>query len=499
MDDFKIVFLANINKASTTTPPIVLMSLAAYLRQSGFTVDMIDIKSFKGDDFVFKEIVNEIKVKQPSIICLTCKVYEVLEVRFMVRKLKDLFPKIIFVLEGLYPSLCPDEFLYENTGFDFVCIGESELILRDLCKFSIEKRDLKFVRGIAFFQNSKIIKTEPNDYLKSLDSLPFLAYDLVDMNFYTQPSVLNFRGVPLVSFVLLTMRGCPFNCEFCIERKGAYKNVRLMSFKRVVDEIEFLVKNFHIDGLNFYDDIFTLDKLRLLNFCKELRSRKIKILWECSSRVTFITEETAREMAKAGCYQISFGVESGSQRILDLLKKEIKVEQVKPAFDLCKKYKIRQFANFMVNLPTETDEDLVKTINLARLLKANLVVFNVAMPVPGTEIYNTYRHKLNYSIKDYIYFNHHKSYSEFLKFTQEKARLSEYSETFVDLLSRLWVEFPGKKDMSIKFKLSYLKGTFRALSFLYNLNYLKLILRSRHKIRYLTSLVSWGFDRLRKR
>ena len=194
------------------------------------------------------------------------------------------------------------------------------------------------------------------------------------------------RGIPLKGFYVFSTRGCPARCRFCVNKNIFGRTVRFREPVKVVDEIESLYRKYGIDGFYMYDDTFGVRKSDAYQFCDELVKRNLPLVWGCATRINLITEEFVEKIKSAGCLQVDFGVESGSQRLLDLLKKDITLEQIRKAIGLCKKHKLRVFSNFMINLPTETEEDVDNLIDFAEELKSDISIFNITFPFPGTDI-----------------------------------------------------------------------------------------------------------------
>jgi len=157
-----------------------------------------------------------------------------------------------------------------------------------------------------------------------------------------------------------------------------------MSTARVIEEIKYLIKNYQIDGLHFYDDTLTVNKPRIIELCNQMIEEKINLPWACFTRVDCVDEEILKKMAEANCYQIFYGVEAGNQRMLDVMNKGITIEQIKKAFALTRKYKIEALASFIIGVPTETLEDTKESLKFAKEIKADFAHWEIYTPHPGT-------------------------------------------------------------------------------------------------------------------
>jgi len=214
------------------------------------------------------------------------------------------------------------------------------------------------------------------------------------------------------------------------------------------------------------DDLFTLNKKLVNEFCDGLKEEGISLLWGCSSKVTTLDEGIIKKMADAGCIQIDFGVERGSDRALKLIKKDITVDKIKNVFSFCHKYHVRTFSNYLVNLPQETEEDLSDILELENDLHSEIVSFNIFTPYPGTEIYDDARNK--FSKDDYELLTHA---ADFLYTQPEKFKFAKHNVNILE-----WAQKNHKRYNSV----------LKNLKFHFGAKYLKTLLRSKNKLNYLT-------------
>jgi radical SAM superfamily enzyme YgiQ (UPF0313 family) len=486
-----VVLVSPPSRAKSPRPPLGLMYLASYLEREGITADIVDVKSYRNGE-ISDKVIESIKKANPIMVGITCLSTEVEEVISIGKKIKKEINCYV-VVGGIHPTISPQDFLGSTSPVDFVVIGEGELTLTELLKTIKNEQDLWNVPGITWFNGDQIVRTENRPPINNLDELPFPAFEKVPMNYYISPNIYAVRGILLSAFFIFTSRGCPFRCKFCSNKSVFGRRVRYRSAKNVVDEIEYLVNNYRIDGFYIYDDTFTINKQHVLNICDELESRKLDLIWGCETRADLISEDLVKKMKQAGCIQIDFGVESGSQKILDILKKDITVPQIKNGFNTCRKFHIRRFANFMVNTPGETEEDIQKTIVLAKELNATLNTFNVTTPFPGTDLYKEIETKL--SPKDYSKMASKVSFKEFIDFIESRCKFSQHNINLETLLTNLWKEFPSIQDLSFRLNRRYFKGVIKELLFLFDIKYLKVISKSKRKKQYL----QWLMDIILKR
>jgi radical SAM superfamily enzyme YgiQ (UPF0313 family) len=316
---------------------------------------------------------------------------------------------------------------------DFAVIGDGEVTMLELARAILDgAKDFSTVKGIAYWDAARqeVLETPPREVATDLDSISFPAYDLVHMNCYATPSPYAIKGILLRATHVMGGRGCPSQCTFCVARKvrqasGGGKYLRMRSARSLFEEIRLLRENHHIDAFLFLDDLFTLNKPTVLEFCRLLREEKLNMLWSCLSKVTMMDEEMIRAMAGAGCVQVEFGVERGSDAALRLIKKGISVANVIQVFDLCHKHGIRTYANMLVNLPGETEQDLRDIETLLEKLRSEVVAMNTFFPYPGTEIYDLWDQKFTREDLPLLSFTHPRC-TDLLK----RARFSQHQVDF---------------------------------------------------------------------
>lgn len=241
-----------------------------------------------------------------------------------------------------------------------------------------EKAILKIINDKA---KKRVIREER---IKNIDHLPFEPWDVFSKLSYDYSCPwMDIKPV----YTMNTSRGCPFRCAFCsVDSIWGSKYVH-MSAKRIIDEIKFLIKKYGAKGIYFREDNFTLDLKRTEEFCRALIKEKINIIWACETRVSNLTKELIKLMGKAGCRAVYLGVENGSQRILDLLNKNITVEQIKNVITWCKKYHIRTYCSLITGVPGETFKDYQKTQQLMYELKPYHYSYNVFVGIPTSILY----------------------------------------------------------------------------------------------------------------
>lgn len=364
--------------------PLNLGYLASYLRDKMDCEIKICDAEVMGMDY--KQIREIIKNFYPDILGITCPTPTMRHV-FRIAEItkKEINPKCVVVVGGIHPTVMPRETI-KDPNIDFVVIGEGEITFHELIK-SIINNDNNFqnIDGLCFKKNEDIIVTKTRQLIANLDEIPFPARDLFDLRrYYSAPTK---KVSSELAGPILTSRGCAFNCIHCISRSIWGRMVRFRSVENVIGEFEQCITKYGIKEFNIYDDTFTLNNERAMKICDEIIKRKWKIWWIAFSRVNTITEELAAKMKKAGCRKISFGLESGSQKILDIMRKSATLDMARRAVDIVRKQGIRVHASFMLGNVGETKETIRETVNFAKSLDLDNATFFITSPFPGTELY----------------------------------------------------------------------------------------------------------------
>ena len=364
----------NPNYHAAMTPPLGLAYIGAVLLEDGFSVEAKDLNATELGDEDLIRLLLEGKPRLVGISAYTETYNNALHLAAIIKKTDS---KIPIVIGGPHVSVLPDETLSAGV-FDVVSIGEGEYTILELARLYVRgDGDLDDIKGIAFMRNSEIIRTAERESVSDVDTLPFPARELFHLEAYRLPAAL-----------LTSRGGCPFACNFCAVNNIWKGSRRFRSPEKVIEEIDFLVKNFSFDILNFSDDSFTLSRSRIMRLCELIRERYgIMVLnWQCATRVDLIDEELIRSMRSAGCQIIQFGVESGSQRVLDTTGKRITLKQVDDAVKLVLKYGITPLCSFMFPHPADTEESLQEQIELMKSLKHQGAQLSLALttPYPGT-------------------------------------------------------------------------------------------------------------------
>ena len=361
-----------LKKTSLCSHPINLLYLAAYIRKFGHEVQILDleVEDMHGVDLNF----------HPDIIGITAMTPLINKAAEIAKEMKMLYQAIIIV-GGNHVTSMPGETMKEFPIFDIGIVGEGEETLREIC----DGVSLQDVLGIVYREKDKVIVNQRRPPICSLDDLPFPARDLIDMKKYRGASSPGLSREFLTITEIYVNRGCNWGlCTFCASMK-THQKFRMRSIDNVIAEMKECIEKYKINHFTIDDDTFTTDKKRVMEFCEKVKPLNIK--WDADTRVNNVDREMLQAMKNAGCKKLSFGVESGSQRILQLIKKGITIKQIKDAFNMCHEIGIETAAYFMVGAhPDETYEDVKETKKLIKEIKAGFITASIGVPYPGTEL-----------------------------------------------------------------------------------------------------------------
>lgn len=380
-------------------PPLGLGYIASVLSENGHDVDIVDMDAGGlGREGFKKRILNE----RPRLVGFTCTTplyYEVLNLAEIVKEETG----AICVSGGIHPTVLPGEML-KDKAIDFAVIGEGERTILELVQILEKGGRLEDCPGISFRQNGKITTTPPRTLIDNLDLLPFPDKLLFNKFNYFYPDSRNSRCFPVI-----TSRGCNGQCTFCCSEQIFSRRFRYRSVQNVADEVKELKEKFGAREIHIWDDNFTLLKRRVFEIRDELKKRDIKINFAFPNglRVDHVDMSILQALKDMGTYSIAFGVESGSQKILDRACKGINTAQIKDAFKLCKKLGMETWAFFIIGLPGEEVSTIKDTIKFAKDIDPDVVKFHILKPYPGTRIYNELAEQKLIDDFNYVHFGIH--------------------------------------------------------------------------------------------
>jgi len=367
--------------SSSCYPPLGLASLAAFIEENNINVGIIDAAI---EELSSADCVKRILSSSPDLIGITAMtpIYpQALEIAKLIKQEVN----TPVCLGGPHATFMSDAIL--STGyFDFVVRGEGELTLLELCKTFQNGKRFELVKGLSFVKNGKIFNNPPREFIQNLDTLPKIAYHLLPFEKYQSKAPPGFvRGKPWLT--MITSRGCPFACKFCSTSELWGKIWRACSPERVVSDMEEVISKYNLRSLFFVDDNFTFHKKRIEEICSKIIEKSLRIEFACNCRVDQVDLNLLSKMYDAGCWRIGFGIEAGTQQVLDWYKKKITPESARKAIKLCKEVGISPICYFIIGAPFETEEMIMSTIEFAKELDVDATGFSFLVPFPGTELY----------------------------------------------------------------------------------------------------------------
>lgn len=336
---------------------------------------------------IWKEVSQVLKKMRPKIIGISSKTVDIPATFILVDLIKRILPDTKVIVGGPSAITC-SEFLMTNKSIDLLVLGEGEVTVTELANYFLRKSgkpSLDSINGICYRKNDgTLVYTPKRPLIADIDEIPFPDRNSVlVVNAAGRLQRMNFAFADV-----LTSRGCPYRCTFCCayEAWGSHKP-RLRSVDNVIQEIVYLTTEFAQKFFIFWDDLFTYDRERTWELCTRLIAEKINITWLCLVRLNTIDAELLALMKQAGCIEVQVGIESGSERILKLIKKGITLEMIKNKSSIIRKSGIKWRIFLILGFPTETSAEIAQTLQLVKMIKPDSVDVSVLCPFPGTAIY----------------------------------------------------------------------------------------------------------------
>lgn len=367
-----------------TTMPLGMLYIGATLERDGHTVNAFDPLPTINDTKVIKKLVKW----NPDIVGITATTAQMGRALTFSRLIKEMNPNILTVFGGYHVTAHPLEVLKENS-VDFVVRNEGEFTMAELCE-KLEKKhpDLAAVDGIGYKVKGQLKMNKPRKLIENLDEIPHPARHLLPAEWYLQPPG-KIRGYWLErSCTMMASRGCPYFCSFCGSNAVFGRTPRYRSAENVIEEIKLLQEQYKVEGVWFADDEFTINEKWCKEFCDKLAAERLDFVWSCQARVNHGDRTLLESMKKSGCVQIDYGVESGSQKVLNSLRKGTTPQMIREKFKLTKDVGIRTGASHVLGAPGETWDDLKMTYQQVQDIKPHFADFYFLTPLPGSEFYD---------------------------------------------------------------------------------------------------------------
>ena len=366
-------------------PGVGTLVLAAVVRAAGHEVRVVDGKR---TGTPVDDVAADVAAHRPTHVGISATTISIHNAARIAERVKALVPGVVVTVGGPHVSAVPERTLATFPGFDYGIVGEGEESYLDLIARHGAGADPRPVAGLVWREEGGVHANPRAPFLDgdALDRLPQPAWDLVpDFPLRFQPNVFNYRATPVAS--LVTSRGCPFSCTFC-DRSTSGRRGRFHS----VDYVVAMCRRLDALGVRhvlFYDDLFTVNRPRVVALCERFLAEGFRFTWSCNSHPNLLDEATLRLMRRAGCWQIAYGIESGSQRVLDVVKHEVKIPRMLETLRLTRAAGIRVKGLLMMGHPTEDEGSLRETVDFLHRAPLDLVQVTKFTPYPGTPAYPT--------------------------------------------------------------------------------------------------------------
>jgi len=392
-----------VTKSGTLYFPIWLAYCAGVLEEAGHRICLIDAPA-RGFDL--NDCLMQAKKLQPKLVVMDTSTPSIINDIQVTEALKKILPDIFIVMVGTHASALPEETLKKSIAIDAIARREYEYTVRDLAfilgqknRFPDNDEHLRRVAGLSFRSGNEIVHNAARDYMENLDELPWASKIYAKhlrINDYFNPNAL----FPMVT--LMTSRGCPFRCSFCVYPQVLTgRRYRFRSIEDVVDEIEYVVREFpQAKSIFFEDDTLTANKKRCMDFADALIERGVKIPWVANSRIE-LDLSTMKKIKAAGCRELCVGFESANQEVLNSIRKGTRLNRMFRFMKDARTAGLLIHGCFMVGFPGETRQSCENTINLAIKLNPDTAQFYPVMVYPGTEAYEEYEKRGWLTANDY--------------------------------------------------------------------------------------------------
>jgi anaerobic magnesium-protoporphyrin IX monomethyl ester cyclase len=352
--------------------------IAARLRKEGYKVGVIDVNGLR---WSHEQVMEKILTYNTKVIGIGGMISVYRWVRTMTGILRERLPETKIILGGSVGTSIIDTAL-RNLNVDVISIAEADDTILELLPAMLNSDDLKNIRGLAYLEEDQVVKTAARPQREDLNSLPYPAWDLFPMETYLANPVVGVgRDIDIIS-----SRGCPYPCQYCYRIFG--RQYRGRSAENVVGEMLELYHRYNVDFISFQDDCFVIDKKRVHDICDMIDSEGMNIRWSCTGRVNICDLELLKRMKASGCVSVSFGLESGSNTILQRMKKNTTTEKARKAIENCRQAGLRAPVSFMTGYPGENIGTMMETVEYCKELNIPLTALMITCPYPGTPLYD---------------------------------------------------------------------------------------------------------------
>ena len=374
----------DLSDVKSSSPPIGILSLASMIRKYGYNVKVLDAHA---EGLTIDQIIKEVDRFRPHLVGLTAMTVMISASALIAKAVKEYNSSITTIIGGVHVTAEPIETLKRYTQFDYAVVGEGEVVFTEFLEKIRKQAEVSDIKSLVWKRDNDINANQRRAFFKGLDEFPPPAFDLVPELFnHYRLSVFGtkkFRSVGLV-----TSRGCSGKCTFC-DLGVVGRGFRYHTAQYLIQLMKDLYTNYGVADFLFYDDLFVGSRPRLKEICETIINEKLPFTWSCCARADFLHPDMMDLMKKAGCWMIEVGIESGSQRIIDSMRKNVTKERIAECVNSIQKAGMVSKGNFIFGNPGETHDSIMESIDFACGLKLNYAQHTFLQPLPGSELYET--------------------------------------------------------------------------------------------------------------
>ena len=445
----------DLSDVKSSSPPIGILSLASTIRKYGYDVKILDAHA---EGLTIEQIIEEVGKFQPQVVGLTAMTVMISASAQIAKAIKNNNSSITTVIGGVHVTAEPIETLKRYPQFDYAVIGEGEVVFTEYLERIRKGRDCKDVQSLVWrdLDGDSLNVNQRRAFFKSLDEFPPPAFDLVP-NLFNHYRLSVFGTKKFRSVGLVTSRGCSGKCTFC-DLGVVGRGFRYHTANYLIQLMKDLYSNYGVSDFLFYDDLFVGSRPRLKEICETIINEKLPFTWSCCARADFLHPDMMDLMKKAGCWMVEVGIESGCQRIIDSMRKNVTKERIAECVNSISKAGMVSKGNFIFGNPGETHDSIVESIDFACSLGLNYAQHTFLQPLPGSELYET---ASKYGVFDPSWDRFNTFSINFIPYGFTRENLIEYSKLFwrkfylrphimwhevtklrtIEDLKRLWLSF----------------------------------------------------------
>lgn len=375
----------DLSDVKSSSPPLGILSLAALIRKYGYYVEVVDAHA---DGLSLEQLKDRVRAFRPHVVGTTAMTVMISSAAAILQAVKDVDPTILTIAGGVHLTAEPTETLHRYPQIDFGTIGEGELAFLDFLDRVTKQRDIRQSESLVWRDDAGQLHANPRRrFFKALDEFPPPAFDLVP-NLFNHYRLSVFGTKKFKSVGLVTSRGCTGTCTFC-DLGVVGRGYRYNTAEYLIALMKDVYHRYDVTDFLFYDDLFVGSKPRLKKICETIIRESLPFTWSCCARVDFVHKDMMKLMKQGGCWLIEYGIETGNQRIMDSMRKNVTLKQVKETIKATADAGIVTKGNFILANPGETHDSIMDTINLACELQLAYAQHTFLQPLPGSELYET--------------------------------------------------------------------------------------------------------------